>query len=108
MTTNFYYIIERELRQRKFNPDTITSYVDNVRSFAEYYYPCHPRELRETDVRNYLLYLQNTKLLSADVVNQSFKALQFLYNELYKSPLHFRTVPSSRKHRLTGRSPRTR
>jgi len=57
---------------------TQQSYVAAVRGLAEYYGKS-PAELREAELRQYLLYLKNEKKVAASTCNQVLCALKFLY-----------------------------
>lgn len=57
---------------------TQQSYVAAVRGLAEYYGKS-PAELREAELRQYLLYLKNEKEVAASTCNQVLCALKFLY-----------------------------
>jgi integrase/recombinase XerD len=70
-----------------------------LRSFTRYFHPRHPRQIEETDIRSYLLYLLEEKRFSAATVNQVFNALRFLYVELYKMPFTIGSLPRPKKEK---------
>lgn len=96
---NFYEAVRKELRLRNYAHKTAKSYLSCLRSFVKYIHPRHPRDIGESDIRDYLLYLIETKSLAAATVNQVFNALRFLYVELYKMSFAIRDLPRPRKDR---------
>ncbi len=96
---SLFETVRRELRLRNYSHKTIKAYLSSLRSFAEYFYPCHPRELTETEIRSYLLYLLESKGLAAATVNQTFNALRFLYVELYQRPFVINQLPRPQKEK---------
>ena len=95
--SGLYDIVKKELRFRNYGNETIKAYLSSLRSFAEYFHPCHPRELKETDIRSYLLHLQERKKQSPATVNEVFGALRFLYAELYQAPFKIDRIPRPKK-----------
>lgn len=95
----FYDKVRSELRLRNYSNKTIKSYTSCLRSFTRYFQPRHPRQIEETDIRNYLLYLLEEKRFSAATVNQVFNALRFLYVELYKMPFIIGSLPRPKKEK---------
>ena len=94
---SFFETVRQELRLRNYSHKTIKAYLSCLRSFVHYAHPRHPRELGDQDIRNYLLYLLETKSFAAATVNQAFNALRFLYVELYKAPLRIGEIPRPQK-----------
>jgi|SRR6267378_4395893 len=95
----FFEAVRRDLRLRNYSHKTIKSYVSCLRSFVAYFRPRHPRDLRETDIRDYLLCLIEERSFAAGTVNQVFSALRFLYAELYKMPFAIKNIPRPRRGR---------
>ncbi len=95
----FYSTIRRELRLRNYSHKTIKAYTSCLRSFVAYFRPRHPRDLHETDISNYLLYLLSEKGQASGTVNQVFNALRLLYVDLYKKPFVIGTLPRPQKGR---------
>lgn len=89
--------VGREMRLRNYSPKTIKSYMSCLRSFIVYFRPRHPRDLTETDIRNYLLYLINEKRFAEGTVNQVFNALRLLYVDLYQRAFVIGSLPRPRK-----------
>ena len=98
-TLGFYETVRRELRLRNYSHKTIKSYISCLHSFTRYIKPQHPRQIEETDIRRYLLYLLEEKEFSAATVNQVFNALRFLYVELYKMPFTIGSLPRPKKEK---------
>lgn len=68
--------------------------------------PRHPREVKENDIRGYLLHLIEDKEFTASTVNQVFgkaihsdNALRYLYVDLYKMPFTIGSIPRPRKEK---------
>jgi integrase/recombinase XerD len=99
MKVGFYDKVRSELRLRNYSNKTIKSYTSCLRSFTRYFHPRHPRQIEETDIRTYLLYLLEEKRFSAATVNQVFNALRFLYVELYKMPFTIGSLPRPKKEK---------
>jgi site-specific recombinase XerD len=92
-------VLSQEMRLRNYSHKTIKAYKSCIRSFVNFTAPRHPRELQETDIRNYLLHLITVKQLAPATVNQVFNALRFLYVELYKKPYAIGGIPRPRKEK---------
>ena len=95
----FFEVLRKELTLRNYSPKTIKAYRSCLRSFVKYFHPRHPRELTQTDVREYLLHLIGEKNLAAATVNQVFNALRFVYVELYKMPFTIGNIPRPKKEK---------
>jgi site-specific recombinase XerD len=100
-TPGLFEVLRRELKLRNYSPATYKSYRSHLRAFAAYFAPRHPRELTETDIRNYLIHLIDDKHFSAGSISQVMSALKFLYGELYGKPILISGLPKPlRAHRL--------
>ena len=95
----FFEVLRKELTLRNYSPRTVKAYRSCLRSFVKYFAPRHPRDLTQTDVREYLLHLIGEKNLAAATVNQVFNALRFLYVELYKMPFTIGNIPRPKKEK---------
>jgi integrase/recombinase XerD len=84
---------------RNYSHRIIKAYLSCLRSLVAYFSPRHPRQLIESAIRSYLLYLIETKTLAFATVNQVFNALRFLYVDLYKTPFAIGNIPRPRKER---------
>jgi integrase/recombinase XerD len=101
MNEAFYSLLKRELRRRKCSPAIVSAYIQTLSSFASYFHPGHPRQLTETDIRGYLLYLQRSRPLTPEQSRVVLDALRFLYVEIYGIPFRITSVP----HPRHGRTP---
>jgi integrase len=101
MSEPFSALLKRELRRQKYDSVKVSAYLHALESFATYFHPCHPRQLTETDIRGYLLYLQRSKPLTPDQGATVLGALRFLYAEVYGIPFRITVIPHSRP----GRTP---
>jgi integrase len=79
----FFTALRRELKKRRYDAATANEFLQPLKSFSAYFYPCHPRELTDTDIRGYLLYRKRTKPMDNREWSRLSKALQFLYGEIY-------------------------
>jgi integrase/recombinase XerD len=87
----------RELRLRNYSHKTIKSYLSCLRIFVDFFRPRHVRELVESDIRRYLLYLIEKRQLASSSVNQTINAIQFLYHEVYRQPVTMRGIPRPKR-----------
>ncbi len=87
------------MRLRNYSHKTIKAYVSNLRTFAGFLSPLHPRDAVERDIRRFLLHLIDHENRATGTVNQAFNALRFLYAELYKRPFVISGLPRPRKER---------
>lgn len=92
-------ILRQELRLRNYSHKTFKAYGSCLRSFMKYFAPRHPRELKNEDIREYLLHLIERKKLSAATVNQASNAIRFLYVGLYKRPFTIVDIPRPEKEK---------
>lgn len=89
--------LRTEMRLRNYSSRTIKSYTSCVRSFIRNIAPRHPRELRDGDLRAYLLFLIDHQGLSASTIHQVINALRFLFVDLYRRPFDAGTLPRPKK-----------
>jgi site-specific recombinase XerD len=92
-------VLTQEMQLRNYSPKTIKSYKSCIRGLINFSSPRHPRELKNEDIRGYLLYLIEHEHVAASTVNQVFNALRFLYVELYKKPFTVDSIPRPRKEK---------
>jgi integrase len=93
MNETFFALLKRELRRRNHDAATVAGYLETLNSFATYFHPCHPRQLTETDIRGYLLYLQRSKPMTPEQTGTLLGALRFLYGEVYGMPFRITALP---------------
>jgi site-specific recombinase XerD len=95
----FFETVRREMRLRNCSHKTIKAYVSCLRTFARFFYPRHPRELTNEDIRGFLVYQLVTEGRGPGSVNQVFNALRFLYVDLYEMPFVIDKLPRPQKER---------
>lgn len=88
-----FEVLRQELMLRNYSPKTLKAYRSHLRAFVAYFAPRHPRELSESDVREYLMHLIEKEHFSAGSIGQVVSALKFLYSELYRKPLVIAGLP---------------
>jgi len=91
--------LRRELRIRDCSPKTIKAYESSVRSLMKHFSPQRPHELSDKQIREYVLFLLETKKLAARSVNQVLTALRFLYVEVYRKPMVLGEIPRPKNPR---------
>ena len=67
------------IRLRHYSPRTEEAYAGWVRRYILFHSKRHPAELREPDVRRFLIHLAEDLKVSASTQNQALNALVFLY-----------------------------
>ncbi len=80
---------------RGLSPKTISSYIQSVAKFCEYYGK-KPDELNSEHIMDYLLYLQREKHLSSGSINQAYSGLKILYTQVLKRTWD-NTIPRSKR-----------
>ncbi|MBI4427509.1 MAG: tyrosine-type recombinase/integrase, partial [Ignavibacteriales bacterium] len=98
-TPGLFETVREEMQLQNYSDKTIKAYVSNIRSFARYFQPRHPRELTDHDIREYLVHLLIEKKYPGSTVNQVYNALRFLYTDLYNQPFVVDTLPRPRRER---------
>ncbi|MBC8284367.1 MAG: site-specific integrase [Nitrospinae bacterium] len=78
---------------------TIKDYIRQVASFANYFGKT-PVELREAEVRAYLLYLTKEKKLASSSVNRARCAIKFLYEDTLDNFKIMRNIPKTKPSRV--------
>ncbi len=92
-----FEVCRSEMVLRGYSHKTIKSYLSWMRSYAKHFTPRHPRDLNNTDVREYLLHLINIKRLAYSSVNQAFNAIRFLYVDIYKRDFVIENIPRPKR-----------
>ena len=95
----FYETVRREMRLRNYSHKTIKSYLSCLRNFVTHVKPKHPREVDDSEIKNYLLHLIEKENFAASTVNQVFNALRFLYVDLYDKPFVIGKLPRPLKEK---------
>lgn len=91
--------LRREMRLRNYSHKTFKGYQSCLRALVHYFQPRHPRDLSNSDLRDFLIYLIEEKEWAASTINQVINALRFLYVDLYKRTLELGELPRPRKER---------
>jgi integrase/recombinase XerD len=88
----------QELVLRGFSPRTQEAYISAVYQLAKYYRRS-PDQISDQEIRQYLLYLAQTKKLAASSRNQATSALRFFYAEVLARPTNqvVRVLPRVRQ-----------
>ncbi len=97
--TGFFETVRREMRLRNYSNKTTKSYLSCLRSFTEYIKPKHPRDVTESEIRDFLLNLIEVKRHPSGTINQVINALRLLYVDLYKKSFVVGTLPRPRPER---------
>jgi site-specific recombinase XerD len=98
---SLFETFESELKLRGYSPRTIKTYLGALRRFVRFFHPRHPRNLTAENIRSYLLYLIEEKKASRSTINQTISALRFLYVELYRRSVNFKSIKRPKKeHKL--------
>ncbi len=91
--------LRQELKLRNYSHKTFKAYRSCLRGFVNFFAPKHPRELSESEIRRYLLYLIEEKHFAVSSINQVFNAIRFLYVELYDLPFKIGSLPRPLKNK---------
>ena len=92
----FFTALRREFRKRKYDAATVEEYLHSLKSFVAYFYPCHPRQLTDTDIRGFLLHIQRYRPFTPEGGASFLNALRFLYAEVYGMPFRITSMPEPR------------
>ncbi|MEO7675192.1 MAG: site-specific integrase, partial [Verrucomicrobiota bacterium] len=71
-------------------------YWDWIRRYIVFHGKKHPRDLAETEVRDFLVHLATERRVSASTQNQALNALVFLYRHVLASQSVFWETSSGR------------
>ncbi|MCK4261210.1 MAG: tyrosine-type recombinase/integrase [Halanaerobiales bacterium] len=96
-TSSLFTVFRKEMKIRNYSEKTIKAYLGALRAFIRYFLPRHPREIEVSDIREYLYYLCETKLVSRSTIDQTISALKFLYNGLYEKNYSYKDLPRPKK-----------
>src|ERR1043165_4773858 len=88
----------QELVLRSYSPSTQRAYIGALYELAKYY-KRSPDQISDAEVRDYLVYLAETKKLSASTRNQATSAFRFFYCHVLGRPVDdvVRVMPRVRK-----------
>jgi integrase/recombinase XerD len=77
-------LMQKKLKTMNYRPSTKKTYVDQFRLFLRFYPDSDPEELGEQEIEHYLLYLIDTRKLSASTQNQAINAIKFFYEKVLR------------------------
>lgn len=77
-------LMEQKLHLKGYAKATTKTYLDQFKSFLNFYQRYEPSELSEAEIRNYLLYLVEKKKVSRSTQNQAINAIKFFYEIVLK------------------------
>ncbi len=89
---------EQELKLRGYSQLTRKSYLSHMRHFLDYEGK-EAREAGEEAIREYLLYMIDTKKVSRSHHDQAVSAIKFLYAHVLKQPSAIGEIPRPRRQR---------
>lgn len=80
-------VVRDVMRTRRYSQRTETTYWYWIRYFIRFHSMSHPRELGETDVQAFPVWLAVERGVAASTQNQALNALVFLYGKVLENPL---------------------
>ena len=80
-------VVRRRARERRYSRRTEEAYVNWIRRFVRFHGRRHPKDMGETEVRDFLSSLAVERGVSASTQNQALAALRFLYDAVLARPL---------------------
>ncbi|PKM80134.1 MAG: integrase [Firmicutes bacterium HGW-Firmicutes-14] len=92
-------LYRKEMKIRNYSTKTIKTYASLVKSFINYFYPLHPRNISSSLIRDYLYYLIDNIGLSPVTVDQTINALKFLYAEIFHKEFHLEDISRPRSNK---------
>jgi integrase/recombinase XerD len=75
--------LRKELVSRKYSYKTIKGYLYYNKDFINHVQK-NPSEIKDEDIKNYLVYLSETKGAATSTLNQAINALKFYYGAIHK------------------------
>jgi hypothetical protein len=75
------------IRRKHYRIRTEQAYVDWIKRFIIYHNKCHPAEMAEEEVAQFLTHLARDLNVAASTQNQALSALLFLYKEVLKQEI---------------------
>ncbi|HEX4999889.1 MAG TPA: integron integrase [Terriglobia bacterium] len=79
--------VRTEIRLRRYSRRTEEAYVGWVRRYVLFHGKRHPAQMREAEVRAFLIHLAEELKVSASTQNQALNALVFLYRNVLRLPI---------------------
>lgn len=74
--------IENHLLLRRYSKNTITTYMEQIRRFFDYYKKVNPSELTDENVKEYLLHLLKNKDISLSYQKQVICSIKFYFEKI--------------------------
>lgn len=75
-------LMEQKLRLKGYSANTLKTYLQQFRDFLLFYSDTSAIDLTEAEIRNYLLYLIEQKMVSKSYQNQAINAIKFFYEKI--------------------------
>lgn len=75
------------LQLKHYSPNTSTAYINWIKRFILFHNKCHPRDMGEPEISEFLTHLARKQNVSASTQNQAFNAVLFLYRQTLHKPL---------------------
>lgn len=73
---------EDTLKLKRYSRNTVRSYISHFSQFLAYCTGRDPKEITDQQIREYLLYLVNTKKVSISYQNQAINSIKFYYEKV--------------------------
>ena len=90
--------VEGVLKLRGYSPKTRKAYLHHINRFIEYFEKS-PKELSETQIREYILYLIDKEEVSRAYHDQVVSAIKFLYEHVLNIPRRIGNLPRPKKEK---------
>ena len=75
------------IRLKHLSIRTEEAYVQWIKRYILFHNKCHPNEMGENEIQQFLTYLSWQKYVSSSTQNQALNAIIFLYNQVLHKPL---------------------
>lgn len=102
-TSPFIDSLTRYMSVRRYSPRTIKAYLYWIKYFIHYHKKCHPDQMGDPEVEQFLTFLSVDRGISAATQKLALNALAFLYNRFLNKPL--RDVGDFRRSRISAKLP---
>ena len=79
--------VRLSIRRKHYSHRTEQNYIYWIRYYIRFHKLRHQKEMRETELKQFLNYLANEKHVSASTQNQALCAILYLYKEVLHTPL---------------------
>lgn len=75
------------IRKKHYSIRTEEAYVQWIKRFIYFHGKRHPKDMRETEISQYISYLASNRNVAASTQNQALNAIVFLYKQVLKIDL---------------------